>query len=347
MLLEIRAIGKKFGNKEILKGVSLSIASGEFVTILGESGSGKTTLLRLIAGFEKPTAGEIWMEGKRLDTTPPYQRPINTVFQSYALFPHLSVWQNVAYGLEAKGHTPKEIPDLVARFLVMVKMQDYADRSPARLSGGQQQRVALARALINRPKLLLLDEPLSALDANLRVQMQTEIKQLQKDLGITFIFVTHDQHEAMGLSDRIVLLNQGCIEQIASPQEIYHRPETSYTARFIGQTNLLTCRNTDGAGEGTAVEWHGQRWSWANDSGPVTTVSLRPERIQMYSSKLGKSCLRFKARVKNKIFEGSTYSLDLVCDDGSELKARVASSQEIPEEGEFAFLASDLTEVRV
>ena len=341
MLLEIRSVHKRFGDKEILKGVSLSIASGEFVTILGESGSGKTTLLRLIAGFEKLTQGEIWMEGQRLDTLPPNQRPINTVFQNYALFPHLSVKQNVAYGLEAKGVGKSEIPALVMRFLAMVKMQDFADRLPARLSGGQQQRVALARALVNRPKLLLLDEPLSALDANLRLQMQTEIKALQKELAITFIFVTHDQSEAMGLSDRIVLLNSGRVEQIASPQEIYHRPKTGYTARFIGQTNLLNCIS-----DGQEAKWNGQRWP-ATKSGNPLTLSLRPERIRAYSPELSTDFLRFRAQVRNQIFEGGTFALDLLCEDGSELKARVPSSQAVGVSGEFAFRPSDLTEVQV
>jgi spermidine/putrescine transport system ATP-binding protein len=195
-LLEVRAVAKRFGAREVLKNISLNIAAGEFLTLLGESGSGKTTLLRLIAGFEQPTSGEIWMSGEQLDTLPPYKRRVNTVFQNYALFPHLNVRDNVAYGLRVQGAPKNEIPGRVAEALNMVKMAEFADARPSRLSGGQQQRVALARALVNRPQLLLLDEPLSALDANLRKQMQSELKSLQREIGITFLFVTHDQEEA-------------------------------------------------------------------------------------------------------------------------------------------------------
>ncbi|MGC2803906.1 MAG: ATP-binding cassette domain-containing protein, partial [Candidatus Acidiferrum sp.] len=238
-LLEVRAVAKRFGVRYVLNNISLNIASGEFLTLLGESGSGKTTLLRLIAGFEQPTAGEIWMSGERLDKLPPYKRHVNTVFQNYALFPHLSVRDNVAYGLRVQGAPKKEIAGRVEASLNMVKMAEFAAVRPSRLSGGQQQRVALARALVNRPQLLLLDEPLSALDANLRKEMQGELKALQREIGITFLFVTHDQEEAMALSDRIALLRNGALEQVASPREIYAHPATAYSAQFIGQTNLL------------------------------------------------------------------------------------------------------------
>ncbi len=230
-LLEVLGVAKRFGAREVLKDISLNIASGEFLTLLGESGSGKTTLLRLVAGFEQPTAGEIWMGGQQLDTLPPYERRVNTVFQHYALFPHLSVRENVAYGLRVKRTSATETSGRVEEALRMVKMQEYAESRPSKLSGGQQQRVALARALVNRPLLLLLDEPLSALDANLRKQMQSELKALQRELGITFLFVTHDQEEAMALSDRIALLRDGALEQVASPREIYAHPVTAYTAQ--------------------------------------------------------------------------------------------------------------------
>ncbi len=238
-LLAVRGVAKRFGDKEVLKSLSLDIAAGEFITLLGESGSGKTTLLRLIAGFEQPTSGEIWMSGDRLDIQPAHKRRVNTVFQQYALFPHLSVRDNVAYGLRVKNTPKLEIGGRVDQALQMVKMSEFADAKPPRLSGGQQQRVALARALINRPQLLLLDEPLSALDANLRKEMQSELKSLQREVGITFLFVTHDQEEAMALSDRIALLRNGALEQVAAPREIYAHPATAYTAQFIGQTNLL------------------------------------------------------------------------------------------------------------
>src|SRR5215468_11622703 len=202
-LLSIRNIAKSFGKTPVLSNVSLDIAEGEFLTVLGESGSGKTTLLRIIAGFEDADSGEIWMAGERLDPLPPYRRRVNTVFQHYALFPHLTVAENVAYGLQVAKWPKMEIASRVEQALTMVKMAAYASAKPATISGGQQQRVALARALINQPKLLLLDEPLSALDANLRRQMQMELKAMQREVGISFVFVTHDQEEAMALSDRI------------------------------------------------------------------------------------------------------------------------------------------------
>src|SRR5580693_8861049 len=254
-ILSIRQVIKRFGQRPVLRGVSLDVASGEFLTILGESGSGKTTLLRMIAGFEQPDSGEIWMDHERLEQLPAYRRPVNTVFQSYALFPHLSVSENVAYGLRAQRAPRAEIFSRVGQALAMVKMSEFERQAPARLSGGQQQRVALARALVNRPKLLLLDEPLSALDANLRRQMQTELKSLQREVGITFLFVTHDQDEAMALSDRIALLRAGQLEQIASPREIYSHPDTAYTAEFIGQTNLLRAEIHSGTATCGILRW--------------------------------------------------------------------------------------------
>src|ERR1700728_1877565 len=238
-LLSIRHVLKRFGPRPVLRGITLDVASGEFLTILGESGSGKTTLLRLIAGFERLDGVEILMDGARLDPIPAHQRQVNTVFQSYVIFPHLSVFENVAYGLRAKNAPKSEIPDRVTQALAMVKMSDFAQSAPSRLSGGQQQRVALARALVNRPRVLLLDEPLSALDANLRRQMQRELKMLQREVGITFIFVTHDQSEALAISDRVVLLRHGNVEQCGSPRDIYSTPRTAYAASFLGKSNLI------------------------------------------------------------------------------------------------------------
>src|SRR5579864_4277975 len=254
-LLSIRNVAKTFGRNVVLRDVSLEIAEGEFLTILGESGSGKTTLLRIIAGFETASSGEIWMGDERLDHQPPYRRPVNTVFQSYALFPHLTVEQNVAYGLRVAKRPEAEIKTRVAEALEKVKMTAHAKAKPSKISGGQQQRVALARALVNRPKLLLLDEPLSALDANLRRQMQVELKSLQREVGISFVFVTHDQEEAMALSDRIALLRSGVLEQVDAPREIYNRPRTAYVARFIGQTNLLTAHVENGVARAGPIEW--------------------------------------------------------------------------------------------
>lgn len=330
-LLEVRNIAKQFGPREVLKNISLQIASGEFLTLLGESGSGKTTLLRLIAGFEQPTSGEIWMSGARLDTLPPYKRRVNTVFQHYALFPHLSVADNVGYGLRVSNAPVAEIPARVDAALRMVKMQDYASTRPARLSGGQQQRVALARALINRPQLLLLDEPLSALDANLRKQMQSELKSLQRELGITFLFVTHDQEEAMALSDRIALLKDGALEQVASPREIYASPATSYTAQFIGQTNLLSAEVRDGIATSG-----GLRWPTNVANGP-SFFSLRPEAIQLASGNSPNlNAVRFHARIHQQIFSGSVEQLEVDC-AGQLLRVRIPARGILTGEHEFTF----------
>src|ERR1700690_2748480 len=254
-LLSIRSVAKHFGKNIVLRDISLEIAEGEFLTILGESGSGKTTLLRILAGFEQATAGEVWMAGERLDMQPPYRRPINTVFQSYALFPHMTVEENVGYGLRIAKRPGAEVESRVSEALAKVKMSAFTKAKPSKISGGQQQRIALARALVNRPRVLLLDEPLSALDANLRRQMQVELKALQREVGITFIFVTHDQEEAMVMSDPIALLHSGELEQVASPREIYNPPATSYTAQFIGHTNLLQAEIRQGAATCGERQW--------------------------------------------------------------------------------------------
>ncbi len=277
-LLSIRNVAKSFGKNIVLRDISLEVAEGEFLTILGESGSGKTTLLRIIAGFENASAGEVWMGDERLDRLPPYRRRVNTVFQSYALFPHLTVQQNVAYGLRVARRPDAEIESRVQEALAKVKMMAHAKSKPSKISGGQQQRVALARALVNRPRLLLLDEPLSALDANLRRQMQVELKSLQREVGISFIFVTHDQEEAMVMSDRIALLRSGELEQVAKPREIYSHPATAYVAQFIGHTNLLK-----GEVRGGMVRCGSLTWSASLPDGPAL-FSLRPENIRLAAS---------------------------------------------------------------
>src|SRR6202161_1988887 len=279
-LLSIRNVAKQFGKNIVLRDISLDVAQGEFLTILGESGSGKTTLLRIIAGFETASAGEVWMGEERLDLQPPYRRRVNTVFQHYALFPHLTVEQNVAYGLRVANRPEAEIASRVSEALEKVKMSVHAKSKPSKISGGQQQRIALARALVNRPRLLLLDEPLSALDANLRRQMQVELKSLQREVGISFIFVTHDQEEAMVMSDRIALLRMGELEQVASPREIYSRPATAYTAQFIGHTNLLRGEIKGGIVRCGSLMWPAAIWSAALPDGPAL-FSLRPENIRL------------------------------------------------------------------
>jgi spermidine/putrescine transport system ATP-binding protein len=339
VLLEVRDIAKNFGERKVLRNISLQIARGEFLTLLGESGSGKTTLLRLIAGFEEPTCGEIWMNGARLDTLPPHRRKVNTVFQSYALFPHLSVQDNVAYGLRVSGAPGTEIPARVDAALRMVKMEEYAPSRPSRLSGGQQQRVALARALVNRPQLLLLDEPLSALDANLRKQMQAELKSLQRELGITFLFVTHDQDEAMALSDRIALLKNGGLEQVATPREIYAHPATAYAAQFIGQTNLLRAQIQSGMATAGSLSW-----PTTQHDGPVT-FSLRPESIVLLShGSPTPYAVRFAGRVLEQTFSGSTESL-LIEASGQNVRVRIPSRGPLSGVHEFFFEPNDATAV--
>jgi len=339
-LLEVRSVAKKFGAATVLKNISLDIAAGEFLTLLGESGSGKTTLLRLIAGFEAPTSGEIWMSGQRLDTLPPYRRQVNTVFQHYALFPHITVRENVAYGLRVKGTPANEIAGRVDEALRMVKMHDFANARPAKLSGGQQQRVALARALVNRPQLLLLDEPLSALDANLRKQMQSELKSLQRELGITFLFVTHDQEEAMALSDRIALLRGGALEQIASPREIYGRPATAYAAQFIGQTNLLHAEVRGGWAACGALRWP----SSAADGSAV--FSLRPEVIShVRSGEQSVGSVVFRGVVRQQLFGGANETLEIACGPDQILRVRIPAAEPISGEQDFSFCAADAIRV--
>jgi spermidine/putrescine transport system ATP-binding protein len=340
-LLEVLGVAKRFGAREVLKDISLNIASGEFLTLLGESGSGKTTLLRLVAGFEQPTAGEIWMSGDRLDALPPYERRVNTVFQHYALFPHLSVRENVAYGLRVKKTSATEIGGRVEEALRMVKMQEYADSRPSKLSGGQQQRVALARALVNRPLLLLLDEPLSALDANLRKQMQGELKSLQRELGITFLFVTHDQEEAMALSDRIALLRNGALEQVASPRDIYAHPATAYTAQFIGQTNLLRGELINGTARCGSLQWP------ADGPSGAAIFSLRPEAISLASDGVAPpGAARFRAAVQQQFFSGASELLEVNCGGGQLLRVRISARGPLSGEHEFVFSTADAIRVQ-
>jgi spermidine/putrescine transport system ATP-binding protein len=340
-LLEVRAASKRFGQREVLKSLSLDIAGGEFLTLLGESGSGKTTLLRLIAGFEQPSSGEIWMSGERLDIVPAHKRRVNTVFQHYALFPHLSVLDNVAYGLRVKNTAKNEIGTRVEEALRMVKMHEFAAARPSKLSGGQQQRVALARALVNRPQLLLLDEPLSALDANLRKQMQSELKALQREVGITFLFVTHDQEEAMALSDRIALLRDGALEQIAAPREIYAHPATAYAAQFIGQTNLLRGQVSGGVATCGALRWP----AFGGDG--ETLYSLRPEAIRLATDAASSpNLVRFRGAIRQQTYSGASELLEIECAGMPPLRARIPARGPLTGEQDFAFSAADAIRVK-
>ena len=303
-LLTVEGVSKSFASTKVLQNVSLTIANGEFLTILGESGSGKTTLLRIIAGFERADSGTLTMNGNAIDRLPANRRSVNTVFQHYALFPHLTVFENIAYGLRAKRVSISEIKTRVESALTQMRMSELAARHPAQLSGGQQQRIALARALVNRPALLLLDEPLSALDATLRVHMQGELKALQRETGITFVFVTHDQEEAITLSDRIAVLRNGHLEQIDTPRELYNRPRTAYVAAFIGKANLLP-----------------------------NGMAVRPENVQVVapgSVPVASGSQSWTGTVKRIVFAGASDLIEVDCSDGVILNARVPSGGSYP-----------------
>ncbi len=286
--VELRNVFKMFDGETAVRGVDLAIKRGEFFSILGPSGCGKTTTLRLIAGFETPSAGEILVQQQYMSQVPPYRRPVNTVFQSYALFNHLTVWDNVAFGLRIKRQSRSEIQSRVAEVLQLVKMDSYAKRYPAQLSGGQQQRVALARALVNRPAVVLLDEPLGALDLKLRKEMQVELSNLHQTLGVTFVMVTHDQEEALSLSDRIAVMNEGRIEQVGSPSEIYEAPCTPFVADFIGDTNLFQGKiDRLGSSLLQVTTERGLRIqakpgeSWNGNAPSSVVLSVRPEKIHV------------------------------------------------------------------
>ncbi len=238
--ITLTGLRKSFGPVQAVAGIDLEIGDGEFFAMLGPSGSGKTTVLRLIAGFELPTAGTVELSGRDVTRMAPYQRDVNTVFQDYALFPHMSVWENVEYALRVRKVARRERRERAAEALAAVRLEGFGDRRPAAMSGGQRQRVALARALVNRPRVLLLDEPLGALDRKLREQMQVELKQIQRDVGITFVFVTHDQDEALTMSDRVAVFDRGRIVQVGTPEQVYERPATPFVAGFVGTSNLLT-----------------------------------------------------------------------------------------------------------
>lgn len=339
-LLDIRKVAKSFGKNLVLRDISLQVAEGEFLTILGESGSGKTTLLRIIAGFESTSSGQIWMGGQRLDRLPPYKRCVNTVFQHYALFPHLTVEENVGYGLRVAKLAEAEVASRAEQALARVKMTAHAKAKPSRISGGQQQRVALARALVKRPRMLLLDEPLSALDANLRRQMQVELKALQREVGISFLLVTHDQEEAMVMSDRIALLRMGELEQVATPREIYHRPATAYAAQFIGHTNLLQAEIRGGI-----AQCHSLSWKTELPDGR-TLFSIRPESVRFVaSSVVPDGAVRFRARLESRAFQGATELLRVACPDGLFFSVRAPSRADWQEELGFEFLPSDAVPV--
>ncbi len=314
-IIKIENLSKSFGEKVVLDNINLDIKRGEFVTLLGPSGCGKTTLLRMLAGFASPDQGTITMEEQNILNVPPHLRQLNTVFQRYALFPHLNVYENIAFGLKLKKVASKEIESRVRKALKMVSMTDYEDRDVNSLSGGQQQRVAIARAIVNRPKVLLLDEPLAALDLKMRKDMQMELKQMHEALGITFIYVTHDQEEALTLSDTVVVMSEGKIQQIGAPIDIYNEPVNSFVADFIGESNILNgtmIRDKE-------VEFIGHKFECV-DAGfganvPVDVV-VRPEDVYILANPENGD---FSGVVRSCIFKGVHYEMTVETDKGYEL----------------------------
>lgn len=326
-IIELRGVAKYYGATAALHNINLEIANGEFLTLLGPSGCGKTTILRLISGFESPSKGELLLNGEDISDTPPEKRQVNTVFQNYALFPHMTVWDNVAFGLKMQRLPAKEISLRVAEALRRVRLEALADRMPRQLSGGQQQRVAIARAIINNPLVLLLDEPFSALDFKLRKQMQLEIKHLQRQLGITFVFVTHDQEEAFAMSDRVVVMNEGEIRQIGTSQEIYEEPENLFVARFVGEINVLEAEITAVREAGIYMaNVEGQEFVLRTrreyEVGEAVKVLLRPEDLIVYLAK--EEALKppyFSGRIEETVYKGATVDILLTLDNGKRLIA--------------------------
>jgi len=318
-MIEVDRVTKKFGEGAsaftALDNVSVTINSNEFFTLLGPSGCGKTTLLRVIAGFLDPTSGAVALDGEDILPKAPYERPVNTVFQSYALFPHLTVAQNIAFGLEMLERPKAEIKSTVDEMLALVRMEPMADRRTSEISGGQQQRVALARALAPRPKVLLLDEPLSALDFKLRKEMQIELKRLQTETGITFVFVTHDQEEALTMSDRIAVMNAGRIEQVGRGEEIYSAPRTAFAASFVGEANTIHGRVTDAQGDSARIETaHGSfvgRNPTGLSAGDAAILFVRPEAMQLEG---GENDLN--ATLQRRDLEGPFVTLHMTSDSG-------------------------------
>ena len=330
-VIKLDGVRKEFGSFVAVQEADFGIARGEFFSMLGPSGCGKTTTLMMIAGFDMPTRGRVLLEGEDVSTVPPYKRNVNTVFQQYALFPHMSVFDNVAFGLRSKKVPKAEIKQRAADMLDVVRLGDFAHRRPAQLSGGQQQRVALARALVNLPSALLLDEPLAALDLKLRQAMQLELKRIQREVGITFVFVTHDQEEALTMSDRIAVMSAGVVEQIGTPEEIYNTPSSVFVAGFIGTANLLPGKVTAVDGPQASVRLPSGVTLRASTAGGLAvgadaTVMLRPERLTIAPLAGSEAGDGVAATVTDLIFQGPTQRVIMQTADGAEIVANLAAS---------------------
>ncbi|HSS66424.1 MAG TPA: ABC transporter ATP-binding protein [Gammaproteobacteria bacterium] len=319
-IIEIRGVTKRFGNVvTAVDDVSLDIRSGEFFALLGPSGCGKTTLLRILAGFESPTLGEVRIAGRNVAGVPPNRRDVNMVFQSYAVFPHMTVADNVGYGLKVTGTPKAEIDSRVDEALALVQLGGYGGRKPDQLSGGQRQRVALARALVKKPQVLLLDEPLSALDAKLREAMQLELVGLQHAVGITFVIVTHDQDEALSMADRIAVMDSGRVRQVAPPEELYEFPSSRFVADFIGKMNLFQGRVTRGANDNSEVDVEGLgavRLPPGRSLSGEIGIAVRPEKVKVSAERPQSEAVAFEARLDNIAYHGSESHLFLTTDGG-------------------------------
>jgi spermidine/putrescine transport system ATP-binding protein len=322
-MVELTGVTKTYGDVRAVDGVNLVAREGEFLTFLGPSGCGKTTTLRMIAGFEQPTAGHIRIDGRPVDGMPPFQRDVNTVFQNYALFPHMTVAQNVAFGLHMKKVPKSEIQTRVTRALEMVQLTGLANRKPRQLSGGQQQRVAVARALVNNPRVLLLDEPLGALDLKLRKEMQVELKHLQQRLGMTFIYVTHDQEEALVMSDRIAVMHQGKVAQLGSPADIYERPATRFVAGFIGEANLLDGVVADGGLVQVGPLHIAVDSKALPGAGTKVTLSVRPEKVTLAPAEGSNA---FEGRLEELIYVGAHVKAVVALEPGQRVVAALPAA---------------------
>ena len=350
-LLRLENLEKSFDGNPVLKGICLDVTPGEFVTLLGPSGCGKTTTLRIIAGLLEPDAGQVFLDGKDITRLEPEKRDVNTVFQNYALFPHMNVEKNISYGLRIKGAKKPEWQKKVSEMLSLVQLEGYEKRMPSQLSGGQRQRVAIARAVVLNPRLLLLDEPLGALDLKLRRQMQQELKDIQRRLGIAFIYITHDQEEALNMSDRIAIMRDGHFEQIGTPEEIYERPKTRFAADFIGQTNLLEATVAEKDGRGLILNYAGMFIPARNADfdvqiGDSVALSLRTERIGFSKKPVGECNL--PGTLRSRHYAGGSMRAVIVLDDGREITVLCQSGERAEGEiGERVFLSWNRDEAPV
>ncbi len=337
-IVEIKNVNKIFGENHVVHDLDLTIYKGEFLTMLGPSGCGKTTILRMIGGFEEPTGGQILVEGERVEDKEPFERNVNTVFQSYALFPHMNIWNNVAYGLKMKKVKKEEISRQVAEMLQLVRLNGFEKRYPSQLSGGQKQRVAIARALINRPKVLLLDEPLGALDLKLRKEMQLELKNLQKKLGITFVYVTHDQEEALTMSDRIAVMNQGYLDQLDTPERVYEKPATKFVADFIGESNIFEATISHMTGDTASIGLEVGNALCLLEKGVSYSLSemvyacVRPEKV-LFSAGEAEG-FNIKGVVKEQIYVGNIIKSNIIIANGQMVILSRLDIDEVPKVGE-------------